>query len=168
MYNYNPIQSRYELLNRQRQEIDSQMAMLQGQMSQPPINQTFQITTPQQPAQPQVQFDFNGKVADGMEEAKKISCNNLPVIIMDSKEPKFYMRNLDGSFKTYTFQEYVEPEPTKPVDNDEIQLMKNSILELQNNFTILVNQLTNNQSIKEEVTEETKQANKRVGGKKNE
>lgn len=166
MYNYNPLQSQYELLNRRKQELDSQMAMIQNQMNQqPPINQTFQITSPQQPVI-NSQFDFNGKVANGVEEAKKISCNNLPVIIMDANEPKFYMRNLDGSFKTYTFQEYIEPEPVKPVDNNEFEMMKNSINQLQSNFNLLLKQLNNNQQVVQ--AEEVKQTPKRTGGKKNE
>lgn len=167
MYNYNPLQSQYDLLNRRRQELDSQMAMIQNQMNQqPPINQTFQITSPQQPMI-NTQFDFNGKVANGIEEAKKVSCNNLPVIIMDANEPKFYMRNLDGSFKTYTFQEYIEPEPEKSTNNSEIELMKNSINELQNNFNILLQQLTSPQPASQQFEETNNETPKRTGGRKN-
>ncbi len=163
MYNYNPLQARYDLLNRQKQELDSQMAMLQGQMNQQaPINQTFQITSPQQTA-PQ-QFDFNGKVANGIEEAKKVSCNSLPVIIMDANEPKFYMRNLDGSFKTYTFQEFHEPEVIENTNtNAEIESLKSTVKDLQDSVAIIVNELTNKTQQKP-LKEPQKNSNNKQGG----
>lgn len=164
MYNYNPMQARYEMLNKQKQDIDSQLNMMQTQMNQPPINQTFQITGPQAPTNTP-QYDFNGKVANGLEEAKKVSCNSLPVIIMDSNEPKFYMRNLDGTFKTYTFQEYIEPEVVKELP--ELKNVNDRIETLEGKLDTILNALT--QPSKEEVKAEVKPVpadNKKQGGKK--
>lgn len=166
MYNFNPLQARYDMLNRQKQEIDNQMSMLQGQMTQTPINQTFQIASPQ-PQQNNTQFDFNGKVANGLEEAKKVTCESLPVIIMDSKEPKFYMRNLDGSFKTFRFEECEEP--PKQENNNEIQAIKQQLQALENNFAILIQQLTNTANNAQPVeNNKPKSEPKKAGGKKNE
>lgn len=106
-----------DILARKRAEIDNQMNLIQAQQSQQaPIQQFF--GTPQTPIQNGTipnNFDFNGKWVNGPDEAKQVANNNLPVIIMDKSESKFYIKGTDGSFSTFRFEQEIEEPKPEPV-----------------------------------------------------
>ena len=110
---YNPIQARIDSLMQQKQMIEQQMNSLQG-MGMPAININNNTT----PSQPSVNYDGNFKWVDGEEQAKQIANNNLPLILFDNNNPMFYMKNVDGSFKKFRFEEIIDA----PVQNTDPQL----------------------------------------------
>lgn len=103
MYNYN--QSRMDSLMQQKQMIEQQIQTLQ-QYQVPPININNNI--PSSSNNHQTNYDGNFKWVDGEEQAKQIANNNLPLILFDNNNPIFYMKNVDGSFKKFTFSEVIE------------------------------------------------------------
>ena len=108
---YNPMQNRLDSLMQQRQMIDQQMQALQNYQSVPPININNNMQPNQMPTN--TNFDFNGKWVSDEQEAKGVASNNLPLILFDKNEPVFYMKNMDGSFKKFKFEE-VEQMQSKP------------------------------------------------------
>ena len=110
---YNPIQARIDSLMQQKQMIEQQMNSLQG-MGVPAININNNTT----PSQPSVNYDGNFKWVDGEEQAKQIANNNLPLILFDNNNPMFYMKNVDGSFKKFRFEEIIDA----PLQNTDPQL----------------------------------------------
>ena len=85
---YNPMQSRLEQLNQQKQMIEQQMQMLQG-YQMPPININNQITpTP-------TNYDFGCKWINDDNEANSLPNNvigfykNEPIFVMSGKKFKF-------------------------------------------------------------------------------
>lgn len=102
-YGYDPLQSRRDLLNQQRQMIEQQLQSL-NQMSVPPININNNMT----PSNLLNNFDFNGKWVDSEEQAKQISNNNLPLILFDNNQNMFYMKTIDGTFKKFKFEEVAD------------------------------------------------------------
>lgn len=100
---YNPIQARMDSLMQQKQMIEQQLNSLQG-MSMPAININNNTT----PAVPSGLYDGNFKWVDNEEQARNMANNNLPTIYFDNNNPYFYMKNVDGSFKKFKFEEMVE------------------------------------------------------------
>lgn len=84
--------------------------------AQPNINVNNMM--PQQPNN----FDFNGRWVDTIEEAKNVASNNLPVVMFDKNKSLFYMKGIDGSFKTYEFKEVVEQK-----ESDRINALEDKI-----------------------------------------
>lgn len=101
-YGYDPLQSRRDMLNQQRQMIEQQLNSL-NQMSVPPININNNMTP-----SPMVNFDFNGKWVDSEEQAKQVANNNLPLVLFDNNQNMFYMKSVDGSFKKFKFEEVID------------------------------------------------------------
>lgn len=99
MYN-NPLQSRLDALMNQRAMIDQQMQSI-NQM--PPININNQIN------QPIPNFDFNGKWITSEKEIDGFFNSSLPMLLMDSENPIFYIKNTDGTVKKFRFEEIIEP-----------------------------------------------------------
>lgn len=100
---YNPMQSKYENLMQQKQMIEQQMQMIQQyQNPMPPININNQIT-PQSG-----NYDFNGKWVSTEQEARNISNTNLPTIMFSKDEQVFYMKDMNGTFRKYTYSEVLE------------------------------------------------------------
>lgn len=105
---YNPYQSRLESLMQQRSMIDNQLNSLQQYQQMPNININNMTPTGN--------YDFNGRWVNSAEEAKNLANNNLPSIFLDRNNPVFYMKNMDGTFRTFKFEEVIEqPQP----NNDE-------------------------------------------------
>lgn len=100
-YGYDPLQSRRDMLLQQRQMIENQLNSLNQMNNLPPININNNMSTPSQ----QANYDGNFKWVDNEEQAKQIANNNLPLILFDNNQPIFYMKNTDGSFKKFQFQE---------------------------------------------------------------
>ena len=124
-YGYDPLQSRRDMLNQQRQMIEQQLNSL-NQMSVPPININNNMTP-----SPMVNFDFNGKWVDSEEQAKQVANNNLPLVLFDNNQNMFYMKSVDGSFKKFKFEEIVDaPIQTVSVDPrvDELERKMDMIL----------------------------------------
>lgn len=92
---YNPMQSRVDSLMQQKAMIEQQLQSLQ-QMNVPNININ---NIPSNPTPSN--FDFNGKWVDGEEQARNVANNNLPLILFDNNNPVFYMKNMDGAFKSF-------------------------------------------------------------------
>lgn len=106
-YGYNPVQARMDSLMQQKQMIEQQLNSLQG-MPMPAIN-INNNTTPTSSGN----YDGNFKWVDGEEQAKQVANNNLPLILFDNNSPMFYMKNVDGTFKKFRFEEVVDtPIPT--------------------------------------------------------
>lgn len=97
---FNPYQSRMDSLLQQKQMLEQQMTALQQYQQMPNIN----INNMPQPNN----FDFNGRWVNSKDEAMGVANNNLPLIMFDRNNPIFYMKNMDGSFKTFRFEEVLE------------------------------------------------------------
>ena len=153
---YNPTQARVDSLLQQKQMIEQQINAL-SQYQMPPININNNMT----PNMPNGSFDFNGKWVSNKDEAKGVANNNLPLILFDKNEPVFYMKNLDGSFKTFKFTEVVE-QPQTQVDD--------RIANLEAKFDALISQLSqskvNTPPNQERASEQPR--NKARGGNNNE
>ena len=107
---FNPYgQNRLENLMQQKSMIEQQIQSLQ-QMQVPPININNNMTP-----QPQNNYDGNFKWVDGEEQARQVANNNLPLILFDNNNPMFYMKNVDGSFKKFRFEEVIDA-PVQTVD----------------------------------------------------
>ncbi len=155
MSSYNPMQYQIDNLDNQIQMLNQRRAMLQQQMQPAPIQQTF-IQQPTQPSVPQNSFDFNGKWVNGVDEAKQLAGNNLPLLIFDKSSSVFYMKQLDGSMLAYEYKQVpiVDPKDT------EIQMLKQQLADIQN-------RLAQSDAVNSKpVSEETKSAKK--GGAKHE
>lgn len=129
MNGYNPMQyQQYQLdsLDNQIQMLNQRKAMLQQQMQPAPIQQTF-IQQPAQSASPQNTFDFNGKWVNGIEEAKQLAGDHLPLLIFDKSNSTFYMKQLDGSMLAYEYK----PVPMVDPKDAEIQQLKQQLAQIQ-------------------------------------
>lgn len=159
---YNPLQARMESLMQQKQMIEQQLNSLQG-MGMPAININNNTT----PVPTGTNYDGNFKWVDGEEQAKQVANNNLPLILFDNNNPMFYMKNVDGSFKKFRFEEVVD-KPTPAVDS-QIESRMNA---LEGKLDDLINALTapssqsgtNTNQTQRSAQNEPKQANK--GGSK--
>lgn len=100
---YNPLQARMESLMQQKQMIEQQLSSLQGMNNVPAINITNNTTPPP----PVNNFDGNFKWVDNEEQARQLA-SSLPLILFDNNNPLFYMKNVDGSFKKFRFEEIIE------------------------------------------------------------
>lgn len=109
---YNPMQSRLEQLNQQKQMIEQQLQMLQ-QYQMPPININNQIA-------PQTNYDFGCKWVENETEAKNLPNN---VIGFHKNEPLFYM-----SGKVFKFEEVNSDNNVNEKIND-LESKINTILE---------------------------------------
>ena len=116
---YNPYnQTRLDSLAQQKALIEQQMAQLQ-QMQMPPININNNMTpTPNN-------YDGNFKWVDNQEQAKQIANNNLPLILFEKNKPVFHMKNIDGTFKTFKFEEVIEQPQIS--NDDRIDALENKI-----------------------------------------
>ena len=97
---YDPLQSRREDLLNRKNMIEQQLQSLQ-QLNVPPININNNMPMPTQPPI----YDGNFKWVDNEQQAREVANNNLPLILFDNNEDKFYMKNIDGSFKCFHFEE---------------------------------------------------------------
>lgn len=149
MYNYsgyNPAQSRIDMLNQQKQMLDNQIQSLQQMSGIPPIHINNNMGTPQNN---QSNYDGNFKWVDGEEQAKQIANNNLPLILFDNNSPMFYMKNINGSFKKFKFQEVIE----EPVTSNN-EMLEGRMNSLENKLNTILNVLgsqspTSNENTKE-------------------
>lgn len=136
---YNPMQQRMEQLLNQKQMIEQQMQMLQQFQTQvPPININNQLT-------PQIgNYDFNGKWVDSEEQARNIANNNLPLILFDNNNPIFYMKQVNGDFKKYSFSEIID-QPKESIENkvNDLEDKLNRLLE-----NLQGKEVSNDESIK--------------------
>lgn len=134
MYNsYNPMQARIESLMQQKNMIEQQLQSLQQMNNIPPININNNMTPPQQSNQ---NYDGNFKWVDNEEQAKQIANNNLPLILFDNNNPMFYMKNVDGTFKKFKFEE-VNEESTKNEDSKMEQRINLMETKLNNIISVL-------------------------------
>lgn len=120
---FNPYgQNRLDNLIQQKNMIEQQIQSLQ-QMQMPPININNNMTsTPNN-------YDGNFKWVDNQEQAKQVANNNLPLILFDRNNPIFYMKNIDGSFKTFKFEEVIEqPQISSDARIDALENKINTIL----------------------------------------
>lgn len=89
-------------------------------------------------------FDFNGRFVNSKEEAMGVANNNLPLILFDRNNPLMYMKNLDGSFKTYKIEEILEqPQANTDARIDDLETKINTVLSL------LQQQSVNNTGVQE-------------------
>lgn len=152
---YNPVQSRVDSLIQQKAMIERQLQSLQQMNSVPNININ------NMPPQPQMNFDFNGKWVDGEEQARNVVNNNLPLILFDNNNPVFYMKNMDGTFKKFKFEEIVEENPVNS-NNERMDMLEAKM------DTILKALQGNTEEVQQNVpTEQKPPQNARKGGKTN-
>lgn len=102
---YNPNNMYMQDLQNMRDRIDNQMRQIQQfqhpQMQQPAINQTFQL------APNQNVNDLDGKYANNIEEVKNtLTLKNT--LFIDKENKNLWIKNADGSIKTYTLTEVIE------------------------------------------------------------
>lgn len=105
MYNpyNNPVQNRINTLNQQKQDIEAQINMLQGQTQQTPIVQNFQLNPQNQ------NYDFNGSFIEKEEDAKNFNISdNKPLFLMNKNKNEFYIKNVDGTVQTFSFEQVIE------------------------------------------------------------
>lgn len=118
---YNPYQSRLDSLMQQRNMIDNQLNSLQQYQQMPNININNMTPTGN--------YDFNGRWVNSAEEAKNLANNNLPSIFLDRNNPIFYMKNMDGTFRTFKFEEVLEqPQINNDARIDALESKINTIL----------------------------------------
>lgn len=101
----NPTNMYMQDLQNMRDRIDNQMRQMQQfqqpQMQQPSINQTFQL------APNQNLNDLDGKYANNIEEVKNtLTLKNT--LFIDKENKNLWIKNADGSIKTFTLTEVVE------------------------------------------------------------
>ena len=142
---FNPYQSRMDSLLQQKQMLEQQMTALQQYQQMPNIN----INNMPQPNN----FDFNGRWVNSKDEAMGVANNNLPLIMFDRNNPIFYMKNMDGSFKTFRFEEVLEQ---SQINNDaRIDALENKI----NTILNALQQPSTNTSKEQETTPQTAKNN---------
>lgn len=142
---FNPYQSRMDSLLQQKQMLEQQMTALQQYQQMPNIN----INNMPQPNN----FDFNGRWVNSKDEAMGVANNNLPLIMFDRNNPIFYMKNIDGSFKTFRFEEFLEQ---PQINNDaRIDALENKI----NTILNALQQPSTNTSKEQETTPQTAKNN---------
>jgi hypothetical protein len=142
---FNPYQSRMDSLLQQKQMLEQQMTALQQYQQMPNIN----INNMPQPNN----FDFNGRWVNSKDEAMGVANNNLPLIMFDRNNPIFYMKNMDGSFKTFRFEEVLEQ---PQINNDaRIDALENKI----NTILNALQQPSTNTSKEQETTPQTAKNN---------
>ena len=152
---YNPMQSRVDSLMQQKAMIEQQLQSLQ-QMNVPNININ---NIPSNPVPSN--FDFNGKWVDGEEQARNIANNNLPLILFDNNNPVFYMKNTDGAFKKFKFEE-IKEEKVENANNERMDMLEAKM------DTILKALQGEPQQVQQNVPSEQKPPqNARKGGKTN-
>lgn len=138
---FNPYQSRMDSLLQQKQMLEQQMTALQQYQQMPNIN----INNMPQPNN----FDFNGRWVNSKDEAMGVANNNLPLIMFDRNNPIFYMKNMDGSFKTFRFEEVLEqPQINNDARIDALESKINTILNV-------LQQPSTNTSKEQETTPQT-------------
>lgn len=140
---YNPMQSRLDQLNQQKQMIEQQMQMLQG-YQMPPININNQIT----PTPNTMAYDFGCKWVNDDTEA-----NNLPnnVIGFYKNDPIFVM-----SGKKFRFSEVIE-QPTPSIAEEKYSALERQIQAITERLDKLS---INTQVIQEKPTETAKTSKK--------
>lgn len=102
---YNPNNMYMQDLQNMRDRIDNQMRQMQQfqqpQIQQPAINQTFQL------APNQNVNDLDGKYASNIDEVRNtLTLKNT--LFIDKENKNLWIKNTDGSIKTYTLTEVVE------------------------------------------------------------
>lgn len=142
---FNPYQSRMDSLLQQKQMLEQQMTALQQYQQMPNIN----INNMPQPNN----FDFNGRWVNSKDEAMGVANNNLPLIMFDRNNPIFYMKNMDGSFKTFRFEEVLEQPQIN--NNARIDALENKI----NTILNALQQPSTNTSKEQETTPQTAKNN---------
>ena len=142
---FNPYgQNRLDNLIQQKNMIEQQIQSLQ-QMQMPPININNNMTP-----QPN-NYDGNFKWVDNQEQAKQIANNNLPLILFEKNKPVFHMKNIDGTFKTFKFEEVIEqPQISNDARIDALENKINTILNAlqQPNTSTLSETKTSSQKVK--------------------
>lgn len=116
-------------LQNMRDRIDQQMRQVQQtQMPNtqtPAINQTFQLSNPQQS-----QMDFDGKYVSGLDEVKNtLTLKNTLFVDKDMKN--LWFKDAAGNIKTYTLSEIIELDEKDKMIIDlqkEIQELKGMVL----------------------------------------
>lgn len=152
---YNPMQSRVDSLMQQKAMIEQQLQSLQ-QMNVPNININ---NIPSNPTPSN--FDFNGKWVDGEEQARNVANNNLPLILFDNNNPVFHMKNMDGAFKKFKFEE-IKEEKVENTNNERMDMLEAKM------DTILKALQGEPQQVQQNVPSEQKHPqNARKGGKTN-
>lgn len=138
---FNPYQSRMDSLLQQKQMLEQQMTALQQYQQMPNIN----INNMPQPNN----FDFNGRWVNSKDEAMGVANNNLPLIMFDRNNPIFYMKNMDGTFRTFKFEEVLEqPQINNDARIDALESKINTILKA-------LQQPSTNTSKEQETTSQT-------------
>lgn len=138
---FNPYQSRMDSLLQQKQMLEQQMTALQQYQQMPNIN----INNMPQPNN----FDFNGRWVNSKDEAMGVANNNLPLIMFDRNNPIFYMKNMDGTFRTFKFEEVLEqPQINNDARIDALESKINTILNA-------LQQPSTNTSKEQETTQQT-------------
>lgn len=161
---YNPIQSRMDSLMQQRAMIEQQLQSLQQMNNIPPIN----INNNMAPPQPvQNNYDGNFKWVDNEEQARQIANNNLPLILFDNNNPMFYMKNVDGTFKKFRFQEVIDaPENTvDPQLEGRINSLESKLNDILNALSAPRPQEDTNTPVEEKVTQTAPKQASRGGTK---
>lgn len=151
---FNPMQSRLNSLNQQKQELENQINMLQSQMPQTPIVQNFQLTP-----QGQQNFDFNGSFVEKEEDVNNIKNDTTkPLFLMNKNKNEFYIKNPDGTVQIFNFEQKEQFEKMTLKNNDnlenqDIKKMNDDIIAifgvlntLQGNFDKLVQIIANSQN----------------------
>lgn len=159
---YNPIQARMDSLMQQKQMIEQQLNSLQG-MSMPAININNNTT----PAAPSGSYDGNFKWVDNEEQARQVANNNLPLILFDNNNPMFYMKNVDGTFKKFKFQE-VKDTPSPNVDpqlEQRMNLMETKLNDIINALTSNKEQSDTNTAPNEKSSQNASKQSNRGGTK---
>lgn len=108
-------QANYSRLMQMRTDIDEALKNYSIQPQMAPIQQTFIQTPPMS-----YQNDFNAKWVASYDEAKSTNVPQ-PTIFMNKEQPEFYMKQPDGTMKSYKFIEIPSPEEAKDLKIKELE-----------------------------------------------
>ena len=153
---YNPANAYMQDLQTMRDRIDQQMRQAQQQfqpMQQPTaINQTFQL------APNQNLNDLDGKYATNIEEVRNtLTLKNT--LFIDKENKNLWIKNTDGSIKTYTLTEIIElDEKDKQILELQKQLeeMKGMILNAKSDDRDAIQPIENAKSTNVSTTKQSK------------
>ena len=100
-------------------------------------------------------------ISTTLEEARNVANNNLPLILFDNNNPVFYMKNMDGAFKKFKFEE-IKEEKVENTNNERMDMLEAKM------DTILKALQGEPQQVQQNVPSEQKPPqNARKGGKTN-
>lgn len=143
---YNMQQPNIDRINRQIEDLQNLKNQMQNPMQMmntqtPAINQTFQLSNPQNNT-----TDFDGKYVSNIDEVKNtLTLKNT--LFVNKEMNTLWLKDVSGNIKTYTLAEVIELDPK---DKEILELKK----EIENMKGMIANAKPDNVYVNESITRE--------------